>query len=239
MTDLTPAERDMLAMEYALGLAEDDGGRMDALLRDDPVFAARVAHWRSRFGTLDETAPELAPNEGLWARIEAGLSAAAETPPPRLAPAADSSPLSRLWQNAALWRRAAFASAAAAAMLLALMIVTAPSRPVLIAVLQAEDGKPGAIVEAFADGRVRLVPLERIDVPQGRALEVWTLRDRTEGPISVGLLDRARTMKLDLGKLPPPGTGQLFEITLEPATGSPTGRPTGPVLFKGLTKDTL
>jgi hypothetical protein len=36
-----------------------------------------------------------------------------------------------------------------------------------------------------------------------------------------------------LKDLPPPGPDQLFEITLEPAAGSPTGRPTGPVLFKG------
>jgi anti-sigma-K factor RskA len=26
---------------------------------------------------------------------------------------------------------------------------------------------------------------------------------------------------------------QLFEITLEPEGGSPNGRPTGPILFKG------
>jgi anti-sigma-K factor RskA len=38
---------------------------------------------------------------------------------------------------------------------------------------------------------------------------------------------------------PPPGPDQLFEITLEPAGGSPTGRPTGPILFKGNTTQTL
>jgi anti-sigma-K factor RskA len=39
--------------------------------------------------------------------------------------------------------------------------------------------------------------------------------------------------------LPGPGPDQLFEITLEPRTGSPTGRPTGPILYKGLTAPTL
>ena len=71
--------------------------------------------------------------------------------------------------------------------------------------------------------------------PAGRALQVWTLPSRERGPVSVGLMDQARTLQLSLKDLPPPGPDQLFEITLEPATGSPTGRPTGPVLFKGNT----
>ena len=52
-------------------------------------------------------------------------------------------------------------------------------------------------------------------------------------------MDRARTLELPLKDLPPPGPDQLFEITLEPAGGSPTGRPTGPILFKGNTTQTL
>jgi hypothetical protein len=36
-----------------------------------------------------------------------------------------------------------------------------------------------------------------------------------------------------------PGADQLFEIRLEPASGSPTGRPTGPVPFKGTTAQAL
>jgi anti-sigma-K factor RskA len=38
-------------------------------------------------------------------------------------------------------------------------------------------------------------------------------------------------VKLD--QLPPLVPNQLFEITLEPYNGSPTGRPTGPILYIG------
>jgi anti-sigma-K factor RskA len=76
-------------------------------------------------------------------------------------------------------------------------------------------------------------------VPSGRTLQVWTLPSRERGPVSVGLMDRPRTLELDLKDLPRPGSNQLFEITLEPAGGSPTGRPTGPILFKGNTAQTL
>ena len=104
----------------------------------------------------------------------------------------------------------------------------------MVAVLLDGD-KPGAVVQAFADGRVVLVPLTAVDVPAGRAIEVWTLPSRERGPVSVGLMDRARTLPLSLKDLPATKPDQLFEMTLEPATGSPTGRPTGPVLFKGNT----
>jgi anti-sigma-K factor RskA len=36
-----------------------------------------------------------------------------------------------------------------------------------------------------------------------------------------------------LESLPETVQNQLFEITLEPEGGSPVGRPTGPILFKG------
>lgn len=150
--------------------------------------------------------------------------------------------VSSVWERVEFWRWSALGAALAG---LATIVVTAaligrwPAQPVMVAMLTVDGGKPGAVVEAFSDGSVRLIPLQDIAVPQGRALQVWTLRDRQEGPISVGLMYKAQTLRLDLGKLPAPRVNQLFEITLEPETGSPTGRPTGPVLMKGLAAITL
>ena len=77
------------------------------------------------------------------------------------------------------------------------------------------------------------MPLGDIAVPEGRVLEVWTLWDRDVGPVSMGLLDNVRTSQFDRDGLPAPRPEQLYEISLEPAGGSPTGRPTGPILYKG------
>jgi anti-sigma-K factor RskA len=52
-------------------------------------------------------------------------------------------------------------------------------------------------------------------------------------------MDQARTLKLDLARLRRPDAGHLFEITVEPPGGSPTGRPTGPILMKGLASQAL
>jgi anti-sigma-K factor RskA len=86
---------------------------------------------------------------------------------------------------------------------------------------------------------VQLIPLVNIPVPEGRSLQVWTLQSREQGPIPVGLMNSPRTISLSTEKLPPTQPEQLFEISLEPAGGSPTGRPTGPVLMKGVTSETF
>jgi anti-sigma-K factor RskA len=234
-------DRELLAAEYVLGVLDaTETERAEELLTNDRSFATEVRAWRERLAPLDATATPIAASPGLWQRIETatlGKQAAAAVHRKALLPSLDA-----LWERIDFWRWSALAGAAAALALLVVvggMLASWPSEPVMIAVLSADNGRPGAVVHAYADGTVRLIPVSDIAVPQGRALQVWTLRDRQEGPISVGLIDRARTVKLDLGTLPAPRADQLFEITLEPETGSPTGRPTGPILMKGLAANTL
>jgi anti-sigma-K factor RskA len=109
----------------------------------------------------------------------------------------------------------------------------ATPQPVIVAVLQTDQALPGAIVEAFGDGSIVVVPLRDIVVPPGKALEVWTLFDKQRGPVSLGLFNRAERVRFQTAGLPA-REDQLYEITLEPETGSPIGRPTGPILMKGL-----
>lgn len=242
---LSPPERDALAGEYVLGLL--DGAEYTAAehrLDTDRDFAASVERWRQHFFALDATARPIVPPVDLWPRIEAGLtgltqpaaSAAATRPA-----TAGSSRFADWWNNLFVWRGAAFAGALAT-ILLAVGLVGALDRakrqPLMVAVLLTEGNAAAAVVNTFADGRVEMLPLQSIDVPAGKALEIWTLWDRAVGPRSVGLIDRARSTPLRLDNLPL-GKDQLFEITLEPATGSPTGRPTGPIIAKGTTSQRL
>ena len=148
-----------------------------------------------------------------------------------------------LWHSLAFWRFAGLSGAFAAMILgvgLAYFAREASRQPTLIAVLMSPDGnQAAAVVNAFADGRAELVPLVNFDVPPGKAIEIWTLWDRAVGPRSIGLIQRAARTTLNLQGLPLTKAGQLFEMTLEPATGSPTGRPTGPILNKGETTQAL
>jgi anti-sigma-K factor RskA len=239
---LTPPERDALAGEYVLGLL--DGADCEAaarLLDTDRDFAASVEHWRRHFFALDATATPVTPSADLWSGIESGL--AGLTQPAAAAPpaAAGSSRFADWWNSLFVWRGAAFAGALAT-ILLAVGLVGALDRarrqPRMVAVLLTDSNIAAAVVNTFADGRVEMLPLQSIDVPAGKAREIWTLWDRAVGPRSVGLIDRARSTPLRLDNLPL-GKDQLFEITLEPASGSPTGRPTGPIIAKGTTSQRL
>ncbi|WP_406854369.1 anti-sigma factor [Alsobacter sp. KACC 23698] len=248
---MTPArtdDLDGLAAEYALGLPTgEDLARCERLAAEDAGFAAAVEAWRERLAGMDRAAPALAPPEALWSRIEASLTATAPSPAPRPAAArpaaAPPDPWWRaLWGDLRVWRGVGLAGAAAALVLaLALGAALRESRraPVLVAILLGEADRPAAIVNAFADGRTELVPLNAIAAPPGRSLQVWTLWDRARGPVSVGLLDALRSVDLAVKGLPAPARDQLYEVTLEPAGGSPTGRPTGPVLMKGLAAQAL
>lgn len=220
------------AGEYVAGLmTPEEQEAFERRIATDPEARRAVADWRQRLLVLDETAQPVAPSDALWPRIEAAVGAKR--------PVAETGPgvFSRIWQDIAALRWASLASAAAA-LVLAVLLVVQPfgrsDRPTVVAVLNAPNtSEAGAIVEAFADGRVRVVPLRAIPVPEGRTLQVWTLWDRQVGPRSVGLMPRAEARDYATSGMPRPVDQQLYEITLEPAGGSPTGRPTGPILYVG------
>ena len=233
---MTPgADQRTQAAEYVLGLLDGEA-RADAerRLSSDAGFAREVERWRARFAEFDDSTEPQPAGDALWNRIEATVGDATQS-------GAQPSAWSRLWSDIAVLRTAAIGASLAVLMLavgLGVAIRQARLQPVMVAVL-VDGNRAGAVVHAFADGRVVLLPLTSINVPSGRALQVWTLPSRERGPVSVGLMDRARTLELELKDLPRPGPDQLFEITLEPVGGSPTGRPTGPILFKGNTAQTL
>jgi anti-sigma-K factor RskA len=235
------------AADYVLGLMEPlERIAFERELAGDPELAAEVEADRDRLHELDLTAHPEPFDDALWQRIEGALEPRRVSPPVQAAQrvARPAAPRGRgFWQSLLLWRAGTAAGVLASLVLLAVlgpMALSGAPQPVLVAVLVGEDGAgPGAIVEVSEAGVVQLLSLQDVPVPEGRALQVWTLPDADSGPVSVGLLGEAASLQLDTAGLPPPRSEQLFEITLEPESGSPTGRPTGPILFKGLTARTL
>lgn len=223
-------DRDLLADEYVLGLLDPaEHAAVEAQIETDPALRAAVAASRDRFLALDMTVrpADLAP--GLWQRIEAGLGA--QDVPVRAAPPANDNAVPG-------WRLAALSGMAASLLLavgLGWSLLAAPE-PKVIAVLLDASGAPLALVEDYGDTSARVTPLVDFDVPEGRTMQVWTLPSQEMGPVSLGLLAGSRSTVLDGPDLPPPHEDQLYEITIEQAGGSPTGRPTGPILVKGFAR---
>jgi anti-sigma-K factor RskA len=232
-------EQDLLAAEFAMGTLEGEVlEHAERLVAEDPTFARDVEAWRRRLNALDRTAaPEKAP-DALWERIGRSLDGSDDTG----TDAAIQKTVPQAAANQNFWKRCAVAGLAASLLLtagLVTVVETRPAEPVYVAVLLADDRRPGALVQIYEDHEVKLVPLQEFTIPPERVFQVWTLPTPQSAPVSIGLLSQARSIRLNLSDLPSPATNQFFEITLEPAGGSPTGRPTGPILFKGNAAETF
>lgn len=251
-----------LAEAYVLHLLDDaEWQRTDArvtrpVTEDDDVLASAVAAVRARFHDLDLSAEPVAPSDHVWDGIVAALDALpdrdqgpgriAETPArdasdteSRVVPFASPKPPTERkgpgpWRPVALLALAASLALAAG---LAWQVLRAPT-PLVMAILVDDAGNSVAVVEAYADDRVQITPLQSIAPGGAQVLQVWTKPDPDGPPVSLGILDAAARAVVAGPDLPRPSADQLYEITVEPAGGSPTGLPTGRIVGKGLAQQT-
>lgn len=232
MTLDTPEDRSAAAGEYVLGtLAGAERAELESRLGSDAALRREVAYWQDRLLGLAARAPAAEPSPGLWARIEARLGNQA-------APRAPS-----LWARLGFWQGLSGVAVAACLVLASLLVLRAPAPAPerYLAVLQTpKDARTGWLVQidvGEAGAALKLVPVGApTEVPAGRALQFWTKPDGATGPTSLGLVRAGQPTTVPLDKLPAkPGAADLFEITLEPETGSPYDRPSGPVLYIGRT----
>lgn len=222
---LSDDDREAIAGEYVLGtLSAQKREAVQAQLRTDPELAHAVAAWERRLLPLAELAEPVTPPQRLWLRIEDSLGLNPLAPWWRLG-----------WNSLALWRGLAASGMAAAAIMAAVMVMQPlPDAPRFLVVLVGpEDKAPGWVVQASSKRAINLIPLATMEVPADKALQFWTKADGWNAPVSLGLVKPGRRVQVPLDQLPALQPNQLFELTLEPANGSPTGRPTGPIQFIG------
>jgi anti-sigma-K factor RskA len=232
---MTRDEKLAIVGEYVLGLLDGaDRQAFEAQLATDPELQGMAQQLAERMHALDATAEAGPGDPALWRRIEGRLDAPADAAP---ADVVAIRPARRRALPLSQWASIAASLVIAAGLgFFAGTSEQTPAQPTVIAALLDANLSPGAIIEAYADDSVMVVTLEDFVVPEGQVLQVWTLPDAETGPVSLGTLATAQRARLAGPKLPVPKVGQLYEITLEPAPGSPTGRPTGPILVKGFAK---
>ena len=224
-------EIETLAAEYVLGTLDAEARRRaEARLASDRAFARLVDDWSRRLTPLSEAVPPVEPTRDIWPAIESALTAERRAPaPPRK---------SRFWERIDFWRWTTGGAVAVAASL-ALYIAVAPLRPSpetrFVAVLEAGPGAPAWLVNIDVATQVMTVrPLGDLLLAD-RAYELWLIPGPEAQPRSLGLLDaadeRAIAISAELGAAMPQAAA--FAVSLEPEGGSPTGLPTGPVVYQG------
>jgi len=224
-----------LAGEYVLGtLSSEQRKALEARLPNEPALQKAVMAWEERFFPYTAITDPVTPSDYLWPRIERSI-ASREAFAKRTHPVVPPKPR-RMLHSLPLWRGAAgFGLAAALVMGVMLANEQTPSTTpeYMVVLLAPQSQSAGWVVQASTRQEIELIPLGTFEVPEGKALEFWTKADEWQAPVSLGLVEPGEPIRVRLDELPPLEDNQLFELTLEDDTGSPTGLPTGPIQFIG------
>lgn len=218
---------DRLASEYVLGTLRGPARRrFEALLASHPALRAAVVQWQARLEPLSAGIEPVAPPAQVWTRIESRLFPAG---------AVDAAP-APWWQRLGLWR--GLSGLATAALVAALVVgqQPPPAQAPIVVVLGANPQVAQAVQARFVaslspDGRALVLrPIDAPPLTAQQALELWAVPP-SGAPRSLGLVkaDGATTLLRE----------QLlrdtaaFAVSVEPAGGSTTGAPTGPIVSLG------
>jgi len=217
---------DRVAAEYVLGtLSGKARTRLARAAATDPTVARAIADWERRLCGLADAVPAVAPSPAVWDAIARRLRFA------------DAAQPGGWWTRVAFWRAFAVLSFAA---FVALGVTTLRERTAappgtIVVVLAGPDAKPVLIATASREAHVlRVKAVGTLSVPPDHALELWML-PASGAPLAMGLIDAAGTATLPLAA----ASGEVLAsakglaVSLEPPGGSPTGLPTGPILYTG------
>ncbi|HEY4873508.1 MAG TPA: anti-sigma factor [Steroidobacteraceae bacterium] len=218
---------DALASEYVLGTLRGAARRrFERWQSEEWHIASRVRTWEARLIPLALGLPPIAPSQELWQRIEARIRAAdasrTDTPPRRAA-------------------RPALRALAAVLVLCALFAggyvawrMTESLRLQTVATIKGAQGPLVWSIELDSRGeRLRAVALPGAAAQPGHSFELWALPPGKGAPVSLGLLPDAGQLErtLTVAQRAALASATQVAVSLEPPGGSPTGAPTGPVLF--------
>ena len=243
----------LIAAQYVLGtLSASARLRFQSRLQQEPDLRALTHAWERRLNPLTHLlVPQAVPAE-VWQKIEARLDGLAANTgqkpvsllsqqPPSLPE--QSSPKTsandRFWQPWA-WFSSAVAAGLALFIFVRPEVVPPMQTPIVaqapvshdVAVLSTDKNSPAWIVRKQGNALV-LNALNAQAVPSDRDLELWSIKG-SAAPRSLGVIhvkDGQATI--------PQVTADLIAhdvtlaISLEPKNGSPTGQPTGAVLYTG------
>jgi anti-sigma-K factor RskA len=250
-----PQAVDLLAAEYVLGTLRGSARRRFQFYAErDSVIRNAVDDWQRRIAPMAELAPPRMPPASVWEAIErrlnlAGLREAARTPTPAPVvrpPLPTTSPFGKL----AFWRGWAIGVTAIAAVAVvvavrSLMVSTTTQAPAPVVAQQPEAAVSHVAVLNNADAHpvmlvawdethatMTLHPLGKVDLPAGRAMELWGI-PASGHPVALGMLPDSADGKVPAGAQKP-GSYAALAVSIEAPGGSPNpNAPSGPVVFTG------
>ena len=247
---------DLLAAGYVLGTLRGGARRRFQKYADEHA-AVRVAidEWQRRLAPMAEFAQPRMPPVAVWEAIERrlGLSAARAAARPRTVVETPARPARGLFDSLAFWRGWAIGVTGLAAIAVVVAVrslmpsattpTITPTAPTIaqqpetavshVAVLNDEDAHPVMLVawdEVHSTMTLHL--LGKLDLPAGRAMELWGI-PASGHPVSLGMLPDSASGMVTAGQQKPESY-EALAVSIEAPGGSPDHHaPSGPVVFTG------
>jgi len=232
MTELD--DIDALAAEYVLGtLSHAERSEAEARRARDPAFDAAVLDWERRLGPLAEDVTAVAPPPGLYDKIRAQIGLGSTI----VAFKAREQAIAR---RANRWRNIAAGMTALAASLAGIVVLQDYQRRQMptqyVAVLQADKALPAFLLTVDTKSNMFVISAMQKPAEPEKSYQLWLVHDDMPEPKSLGVFDDSA---MDVRPMAPAGKMHdmmmdgTYAVSLEPKGGSPTGEPTGPVVFSG------
>lgn len=224
-----------LASEYVLGtLTGRARRRFESWMRDSYHVRAAVWHWERQLSPLAEATTVMQPRARVWERVleRTGGKAAARAREIDRAP---------WYERLGLWRGLSLVATTAAVVLAVLLArtpteVVAPQAQQYVAVVNGPQSQPLWLVRAdVQQGRLAIRSVNATAPAPANSYELWILPAGGAAPRSLGLLPTGTgsvDTELPAELRPLLASAQGLAVSLEPAGGSPTGAPTGPVVYQ-------
>lgn len=217
----TPERIEKLAAEYVIGtLTGRARRRFERWMMESWQVRQEVWFWETHLASLLEDIPEVTPSDDAWRRIETRLGWRSTSPRP----------------STFAWMLTLVSSTVAATLALVLVLQPTPQSPAdhsMVAVV-SDQAQPLWVMDGVADGRqLRTRALAAGTAGPDKDYELWILPS-SGAPLSLGVLpaDGSRVV-IELSQTQRKALlgSKKLAISLEPRGGSPTGQPTGPVLY--------
>lgn len=219
----SPTLLEPLAGAYVLGTLRGRARvRFERLLADSERVRAAQQHWEDRLLPLIADLQPVTPRAQVWPKIAGRIQ-----PQP-----SSTSPRRTSWR----WL---LAGALAVSVLVGISIrllnlpSQAPSLQSIAALGTDATHVLWDVSRTATSSALTIRALQNIATNPQSAYELWALSKNGKAPVSLGLLPRSGSIERQLT-----GAQRLallsankIAVSLEPAGGSPTGTPTGPVLY--------
>ena len=131
------------------------------------------------------------------------------------------------------WRFSVAAGFAAFAIAFGVWTGFGPASSQLVATVSDQQAQLWRIEAPRDRDELRVSAAENLALDPARAYELWALPGEGASPVSLGLMPKSGrdTLQLNEAQRIALSRSRQIAVSLEPPGGSPTGAPTGPVLF--------